>query len=361
MTTATNPLSIVAQGDREIVMTRAFKAPRPLVFDAMTRPELVSRWLGVFGDYYMAECEIDLQIGGTYRYVWRGPNDFRLGMRGVFREITPPERLIATEAFEESWYPGEALNTAVFTEQHGQTIVTTTTLFETGEGRDAAMQSGMEKGVSAGYDNLDLVLASEQERATVAGRYRLRADRFEKSVAAVQAGQWANPSPCARWTAREVVGHIIDMHGVMLRPLNRSLSAAPSLEADPLGAFKAARADIEAILSDPELSAAVGDTPMGPQSFEQHVDRVVNADMVFHGWDLARATDQDDTMDPAEVHATWAGFSSMPPEFLEQLRTPNAFGPGVEVFGAEVKVPADAPLQSRLLGAIGRDPSWTRP
>jgi hypothetical protein len=92
---------------------------------------------------------------------------------------------------------------------------------------------------------------------------------------------------------------------------------------------------------------------------EQHVDQVPSADMVMHGWDLARATGQDDTIDPAEVEGMWTGLSAMPPEFLEQLRTPGAFGPGVEVFGPEVTVPEDAPLQDRLLGMIGRDPAWT--
>lgn len=356
--TTTLPLSIVAQGDREIVMTRAFKAPRPLVFDAMTKPELVRRWLGVFGDYVMAICEIDLRVGGKYRYVWTGPDNFRLGLNGVYREIVAPERLVYTESFEESWYAGEALNTVVLTEFAGRTLVTSTSLFESQEGRDAALASGMETGVSAGYDALDRVLASAQERATVAGRYRLRANRFEQYVAGVRPDQWANASPCATWSARDIVQHIIDMHGVMLRPLDRSLSPAPSVQDDPLAAFKAARADIEAILADPELATQEGDTPSGRLTTEQHIDRVPSADMVFHGWDLARATGQDDTMDPDEVQGIWDGLMSMPSEFLDQLRTPGAFGPGVEVFRPEVAVPADAPLQDRLLGAIGRDPTW---
>ena len=360
--TSTNPLSVVAQGDREIVMTRAFNAPRPLVWDALTKPELVRRWLGVFGNYSMATCEIDLRAGGRYRYVWTGPDNFRLGLNGVYREIMAPERLVYTESFEESWYAGEALNTTLLTEQVTQagarTTVTTTSLFESQEGRDTALKSDMEKGVAAGYDALDRILDAAQIRATVAGRYRLRADRFERHVAAVRPDQWDNPSPCAKWSARDVVQHIIDMHGVMFRPLDRSLSPAPSVQADPLAAFKAARADIEAILADPALAGQEGDTPSGRLTTEQHIDRVPSADMVFHGWDLARATGQDDTMDPDEVQNTWAGLSSMPPEFLEQLRTPGAFGPGIEVFGPEVAVPADAPLQDRLLGAVGRDPHW---
>ena len=354
-------LRVEPRGDREIVMTRTFDAPRRLVFEALTRPELLKRWSGVFDGWTMPTCEIDLTVGGAYQYVWRGPDGSRLGMHGVFREIVPPERLIYTEAFDESWYPGEALVTVVLEEHAGQTTLTMTSLFETQEARDTALKSDMESGVAAGYEALDGVLAEFQARETIAGRYKLRADAFEQKVAAVQPDQWDNPSPCAAWTARDVVGHIVEMHGVMFRPLNRTLSPAPALSDDPLGAFKAARADVEALLHDPALAGAEIDAPMGRMTVEQHVDQVPSVDMVLHGWDLARATGQDDTIDPAEAEALWAGMSAMPPELLEQLRTPGAFGPGVEVFGPEVTVPEGAPLQHRLLGLIGRDPAWAPP
>jgi uncharacterized protein (TIGR03086 family) len=356
--TAAHPLSIVARGNREIVITRAFSAPRSLVWEAFTRPELLRRWFGVFDQYTMAVCEIDLRVGGTYRYVWTGPNDFRLGMGGVFREIVPPERMVYTESFEESWYAGEALNTALFSEQAGRTTVTISSLYDSQEGRDMALASGMEKGIEAGFDGLDRVLAALQARATVAGRYELRANRFEQYVAGVRADQWDNPTPCVKWTARDLVQHIVEMHAVTLYSIGRALSPAPSVSDDPLAAFKAARADVEAALADPQLAQQTGATPTGPQTFEQHVDRVPSIDMLMHGWDLARATDQDDTMDPDDVQASWAGLASMPPDFVQQLRTPGAFGPGVEVFGPEVPVPADAPLQDRLLGFVGRDPDW---
>src|SRR4051794_19794672 len=128
---------------------------------------------------------------------------------------------------------------------------------------------------------------------------------------------------------RGVVGHIVDMHAVMLRPLGRQLSPAPSLADDPLGAFKAARADVEALLRDPVIATTEVDAPAGRMTVEQHVDQVPSADMVFLGWDLARATGQDDVIDPVEVEGIWSGMSAMPPELLEQFRTPGAFGPGV--------------------------------
>jgi hypothetical protein len=82
---------------------------------------------------------------------------------------------------------------------------------------------------------------------------------------------------------------------------------------------------------------------------------------VLHGWDLARATGQDDTMDPDDLARLWSSTSAIPAELMERYRTPGAFGPGVEVFGPEVKVSGHARLQDRLLGLIGRDPGWTPP
>src|SRR5207245_5079215 len=84
-------LKVSAQSDRDIVMTRVFDAPRSLVFDAYTKPELLKRWLGVFGGYSMPVCEVDLRVGGTYRFVWRGPDGAEMGVRGVYREVVRPE------------------------------------------------------------------------------------------------------------------------------------------------------------------------------------------------------------------------------------------------------------------------------
>src|SRR5262245_47026828 len=101
-------LKVTAQGEHEIVMTRAFDAPRDLVFEAFTRPELLRRWLLGPPGWSMVVCDIDLKVGGTYRYVWRRDSDGTdMGMGGVYREIVAPERIVSTERFDESWYPGE--------------------------------------------------------------------------------------------------------------------------------------------------------------------------------------------------------------------------------------------------------------
>ncbi|GAY11820.1 TIGR03086 family metal-binding protein [Pseudonocardia sp. N23] len=185
-----------------------------------------------------------------------------------------------------------------------------------------------------------------------APRFRRCADAFGAKVAAVPPERWADPSPCVEWTARDVVGHVVNLHQAALVPVGRALSPAPTVEEDPFEAIRAARADVEAVLADPAVAGRLVDTPVGVMPAATHVDRVVSVEMVLHGWDLARATGQDDEIDPAEVERLWPRMSTM----SEELRTPGTLGPRIVVFGPEVPVPADAPLQDRLLGAIGRDP-----
>jgi uncharacterized protein YndB with AHSA1/START domain len=158
--TNTGTLQLTTPSEREIAMTRVFAAPRDLVFDAWTNSELLSRWLGVRAGWSMAVCEVDLKVGGAYRFVWRGPDGNEMGMGGVYREIVRPERLVATEKFDDPWYAGEALDTTVFEEAGGQTTVTTTVLYESQEVRDAVLESGMDRGVAESYDTLDELLAS---------------------------------------------------------------------------------------------------------------------------------------------------------------------------------------------------------
>jgi len=154
-------LKLTTQGDREIVMTRALDAPRRLVFDAFTKPELVKHWLLGPPGWSMPICEIDLRVGGVYRYVWRRDSDgSEMGMGGVYREIVAPERLVATEKFDQAWYPGEAVGTTVLVEQDGKTTITQTVLYQSREARDAVLKSGMERGVAASYDRLAELVAS---------------------------------------------------------------------------------------------------------------------------------------------------------------------------------------------------------
>jgi uncharacterized protein YndB with AHSA1/START domain len=107
----------------------------------------------------MVVCEIDLKVGGAYRYVWRGPDGIEMGMGGVYREIVVPERIVCTEKFDQPWYPGEAVGTLVLFEQGGKTTLTNTIRYESPEARDTVLKSPMEQGVAASYVKLAELLA----------------------------------------------------------------------------------------------------------------------------------------------------------------------------------------------------------
>src|SRR5712692_2914040 len=124
----TGNLKVTMPTVREIAMTRVFSAPRGMVFDALSKPELVRQWLLGPPGWTMPVCEIDLRVGGSYRYLWRSAEGAEMGMRGVYREVSPPERVVQTEAFDDPWYPGEALGTVVLVEEDGKTTLTTTML-----------------------------------------------------------------------------------------------------------------------------------------------------------------------------------------------------------------------------------------
>jgi uncharacterized protein YndB with AHSA1/START domain len=147
----TGTLKVSLPTEREVVMTRVFDAPRRLVFDALTKPELLRRWFGPRG-WSLVVCEADLKVGGTWRWVLRGPDGRDMGMRGVYQEITPPERLVSTESFDD--YPGESLNTLILSEEGGKTTFTITVRYASQEIRDAVIKSGMEHGAAECYDKL---------------------------------------------------------------------------------------------------------------------------------------------------------------------------------------------------------------
>jgi uncharacterized protein YndB with AHSA1/START domain len=151
-------LQVTTPTDREIVMSRVFDAPRQLVWKAMVTPELLKRWLGVFDRWKLDVCQIDLRVGGKYRYEWSGPDGARMGMGGVYHEITPPSRLVATELFDDPWYPGEAVSTMELREQSGTTNFTLTVRYASKEIRDGVLQGPMKEGVEAGYDTLAALL-----------------------------------------------------------------------------------------------------------------------------------------------------------------------------------------------------------
>jgi uncharacterized protein YndB with AHSA1/START domain len=142
--------------DREIVVTRLFDAPRRMIYDAWTKPELLKRWFGPRG-WSLAVCEIDLKVGGKWRFVLSGPDGKEMGMGGVYREHASPEGDVHTESFDD--YPGESLVTGVLTEHNGKTTMTATILYPSREVRDAVIKSGIEHGAAETYDKLAEMLA----------------------------------------------------------------------------------------------------------------------------------------------------------------------------------------------------------
>jgi uncharacterized protein YndB with AHSA1/START domain len=154
----TQKLTVDTPDDLKIVITRAFASPRERVFDCLTKPDLVKRWMTGPPGWTMPVCEIDLRVGGQYRYVWRSPEGQDMGMGGTYKEITPPERLVSGEVFDEDWTGGETVATQVLTERDGRTTLTTTVVYSSTAARDAALRSGMTEGMEMGYVNLDALL-----------------------------------------------------------------------------------------------------------------------------------------------------------------------------------------------------------
>ena len=157
----TGTISIAASGERELVITRMFAAPPHLVFEAHTVPALMKRWFTGPDGWKLTTCEIDLRPGGAYRNVWTHDDGRVMGMGGTYQEVDPPNRLVATELFDEDWTGGGTVNTQDFEAvADGRTRLTTTVACVSGEARDAMLKSNMETGIAASYARLDAILAS---------------------------------------------------------------------------------------------------------------------------------------------------------------------------------------------------------
>jgi uncharacterized protein YndB with AHSA1/START domain len=153
-------LEVTTPSDREIFFRRVFNAPKTLVFDCHTKPELVRRWLFGPAGWTMPVCRIDLRVGGEFRYEWRHTDGRTMGMGGVFREVVAPSRLVHTEIFDEDWTGGETVATTVFEEKAGRTVMSLAVLYATKEARDGALRTPMADGMEAGYARLDDILAA---------------------------------------------------------------------------------------------------------------------------------------------------------------------------------------------------------
>ena len=159
-TSQKGPLQITTPNDREIRITRGFDAPRMLVWEAYTRPELLKRWLGAMPGWSWAECEMDVREGGRYRWVWRGPDGAELAVGGAYREVVPGKRLVSTERYDQQWYEGDAVVTVELTEANGRTTLVMTLRYASKAVRDEVLESPATSGIESGFALLEELLAS---------------------------------------------------------------------------------------------------------------------------------------------------------------------------------------------------------
>jgi uncharacterized protein YndB with AHSA1/START domain len=162
MMTNLESLTIATPSDRELVLTRLFKAPRRRVFDALTNPELLKQWFGPSW-WSLDECDTDLRPGGSFRYVMHGPDGAEMITSGVFREIAAPERLIHTELIAGYGVQGtsESRVTTILVEIGGITVLTSSIVYVSRVIREAVISSGVEYGIASSYDRLADLLAED--------------------------------------------------------------------------------------------------------------------------------------------------------------------------------------------------------
>lgn len=348
VTTDRSGLTVALPSDREIVMTRTFDAPRRLVFDVWTKPEHLVHWYGRKG-WTLQVCEVDLRPGGGWRFVMVRTDGAKMEQRGVYREVVRPERLVFTERFEGEEFErmgGETLKTLLLSERDGRTTVTQTIRYASPQGRDAALRTPMEEGTASAFERLDEHLRT-MAAGEVAERYQRLAAAFADKLANVPADRWDAPTPCPGWDVRDLVRHVVDVNAVHLRLAGHELPAGPGVDDDPLGAFDRVRGPIIDDLTDPARAQAPITNRFGTWAFAEIIDRAVCVDLAIHGWDLARATGQDERIDPAVLPYLWAAVNAVGEDVL---RNPIAYGPALDP-------PPDADEQTRLLAHLGRQ-AW---
>ncbi|CAM01144.1 TIGR03086 family metal-binding protein [Saccharopolyspora erythraea] len=179
----------------------------------------------------------------------------------------------------------------------------------------------------------------------ISERYRALAAEFTRRVAAVPAGSWENPSPCEGWTARDVLRHVVEVHRDMPSWAGLSVTLHRHVDDDPVGAWSEARDAIQELLEDPDRAGKRYDGIFGPTTAEATVDRFLGFDLLVHGWDIARATGQDESLPEHEVTRVYADARALG----DNLRRSGVCGP-------EVVVGEDASEQEKLLAFLGRRP-----
>ena len=149
---------VTTPSEREVSIARQFDAPRRLVFRTLTEPALVKRWMFGPESWSFAVCEIDLRVGGAFRYVWRHADGREMGLQGVYREIVRPDRIVNTQRFDGELESGESLVTTTLVEWDERTTMTMTVQYVSRQARDEAIESNMAVGLEAGFARVDELL-----------------------------------------------------------------------------------------------------------------------------------------------------------------------------------------------------------
>lgn len=152
-------LIFVPDEERGIVITRVFDCTREQLFDAYTCPELIQRWLIGPPEGVLSKCEVDLRVGGSFRFAWKNTEGFEIIIGGIYQEINRPEKLVYSEKLFNSWYPGETIQTINLTEKNGKTFFHCSILYETHQTREVVLDSSFEFGVISNFNRLEDLLA----------------------------------------------------------------------------------------------------------------------------------------------------------------------------------------------------------
>jgi uncharacterized protein (TIGR03086 family) len=178
----------------------------------------------------------------------------------------------------------------------------------------------------------------------VSDRYRRLSSAFAGRIEGASPDRWNAITPCPDWTVHDLIRHVVEMNGAHLGRIGRPIPPGPSVDVDPLGAFTAVRDEVQANLDDPARAARQFDGPMGRCTYAEAIDRFICFELLVHGWDLARATGQDERIEPAEIALLWQAIKQAGEEMMRSEG----------VFDSSVAVPADADEQTRLLAYLGR-------
>lgn len=341
MATRHGSATVTLPSDTEILITRAFEAPMPLVWDTLTQPRHLLRWWGP--DWCpMTACTVDFRVGGDWRYICHNAEGTEFAWHGTYQAIEPGRSVTTTEVFE-GFPDAVALSTMSLREADGITTVTTLVRYEQKEFRDGHVESGMEGGMQLTMNRLDDLL---ERRDQPAERFRRVAGRFTDVAQGVLPDQWERPAPCEGWTARDVVRHLVEWVPAVIGRSGVALQPGPSVDTDPAGAWVALATALQSALDDPAVASTEFDVgPPGRMSVERAIGMIVLGDVLVHTWDLARATGQAEDVDVVIAAEMLEGMQAID----EMLRQSGHYGP-------KVPVPDDADVVTRLVAFTGRTP-----